>query len=122
MSNFTSVYHNGNIVLVLPSVLDAMGLRSGQSITETQLLECIERNAIECGNECLAKIVAGQDEMDYVSYLNYLFERLKQEGASLAKIYLGYIQDEMRERNISFEQLSFTKEEFEAEVRRFAAL
>jgi len=40
----------------------------------------------------------------------------------LAKIYLGYIQDEMRERNISFEQLSFTKEEFEAEVRRFAAL
>lgn len=46
MSNILTVYFNSELLMVRPSVLEQMGLSPNQCITEAQMWQCIELNAI----------------------------------------------------------------------------
>lgn len=64
MSNIKTVRFNGEALLVQESVLKELGLVAGQSITQAQMLKCIELNARAMVDDLNQLRAAGEDVPD----------------------------------------------------------
>ena len=64
MSNDKSVWFKDNMLVVQESVLKELGLVAGQSITETQMSNCIELNARAMVDDLTQRRAAGEDVPD----------------------------------------------------------
>lgn len=76
MGKMQTIYHNGNGLLVQGIVMEQMGLRPGQSVTEAQIWEAITLNAASFAAEMELRRLAGEQNIPDMAELNRRLDRV----------------------------------------------